>query len=123
MAQRPLQIAPDPRQVLKILRLAVAQIEAGGYAQKFSCTLCGKRRVHPDECGRIEIRLLLPAAAHVAAEQRKLRLLGNIYPRVLEERSEIVGSRTHHGILEIQNAQPGNVAAARQPQEIRRMEI
>ena len=123
MAERALQIAPYPRHMTQILRLAVAQIEPGENAENLAGALRGERHVDLDELGGIESRIGLPASAHVAAEEGELDLLGHVHARVLQERSEIVGGRSHQRILEVENAEAGDLAAPRQPQQIGRMEV
>src|SRR2546427_6486932 len=85
MAERALQISPYPRHVTQILRLAVAHIEPGKNAQNLAGTLGGERHVDLDELSEIEVGIALAPPAHIAAEQRKLDLLGYIHPRVLQQ--------------------------------------
>ena len=115
MTERALQIRPYPRQVTQVLRLAVAHIQPCKYAEDFARALGGKRHVHLDELGGIKVGIRMPAAAHIAAEKRELDLLRYIDPRILQERSHIVGRGTHHGVLKIQETEPGGVAAPGQP--------
>ena len=61
MAERAMQIAPDPRHVTQILRLAVAQVETGENAEDLAGALRGKGDIDLDESGRIEVRRRLAA--------------------------------------------------------------
>src|SRR5215468_4812892 len=123
MAERALQIAPYPGQVAQILRLAVAQIEAREDPENLAGALGGERDVGLDERRAVEIRLAAAASAHVAAEQRELGFFGYVHARILQQRGKIVGGRSHHGVLEIEQAEPGEFAALRQPDEIGGMEV
>src|ERR1700722_20260382 len=116
MTERALQIAPHPRHVAEILRLAVAHVETGEDAEDFACALRGKRDVHLDEPTGVEFRISLAPAAHIASEQRQLHLLDYIHPGILEQRGEIVCGRTYDGVLEVQHSEPSDFAPARQPQ-------
>ena len=57
MRQRALQIAPYPRDVSEILRLAVAPVEPREDAEDFRGALRGERGVGLDELGRVELRI------------------------------------------------------------------
>ena len=61
MRQRALQIAPYPRDVSDVLRLAVAAVEPREDAEDFRSALRRKRGVEPDELGRLEIGVDLAA--------------------------------------------------------------
>src|SRR6202048_825920 len=94
MTERALQIAPHPRHVAEILRLAVAHVETGEDAEDFAGALRGNRDVHLDEPAGVELRVSLAPAAHIASEQRQLHLLGYIHAGILEQRGDIVCGRT-----------------------------
>src|SRR5262245_62766119 len=104
MAERALQIAPHPGQVAQILRLAVAQVEAGEDPENFARALGGERDVALDELRAVEIRLAAAASANVAAEQRQLGLLGDVHARILQQRGKIVGGGAHTRVLEVEEA-------------------
>jgi len=53
----------------EVLRLAVAAVEPGEYAQNLGGALRRERRVDPREAGRVEALIVQPSA-YVAAEQR-----------------------------------------------------
>src|SRR6478752_8805463 len=123
MAERALQVAPYPRQVMQILRLAIPYVEPRKDAEDLAGALGRERHVEPDELRRIEARVGAAASAHVTAEQRDLGLFGHIYACVLQQRGEIVGGRSHHGVLEVEDAEACVLAALREPEQIRGMEI
>ena len=56
------------------------------------------------------------APAQIAAEQGELGRLRDVDAGILQQRGQIVGGRPHHGILEIQDAEPRQALAVRQPQ-------
>ena len=85
VTERALQISPYPRHVTQVLRLAVAQIEAREDAENLAGALRGKRDVGLDERSGIEIGGGLPPASHVAAEEGKLELFGDVDARILKE--------------------------------------
>src|SRR5580698_9738526 len=76
----------------EVLRLAVAAVEAGEYAQDLGRALRGERRIDTREAGRVEALVIKPAA-HVAAEQRDLERFRHIDTRVLQQRRQVVGGR------------------------------
>ena len=61
-------------------------------------------------------------ARDVAAEQRDLQRLRHVDAGILQQRGEVVGRRAHHGVLEIEQADAGDVLAVRQPEQIGRMD-
>src|SRR5262249_5711498 len=73
MRERALQIRPYARHVSQILRLAVADIEAGEYAEDLARPLGRQRDVVPDERSSIELGVIGAAGAGLAAEQRRLQ--------------------------------------------------
>src|SRR6202041_828997 len=104
----------------EVLRLAVAAVEAGEYAQDLGRALRGERRIDTREAGRVEALVIKPAA-HVAAEQRDLERFWHIDPRVLQQRRQVVGGRPHHRILKVENADARDVVPPRKPQKVGRM--
>src|SRR5262245_12304990 len=123
MRERTLQIGPYPRHVSQILRLAVADIQAGEYAEDLARTLRRQRDVVPDERSGVELGVIGAAAAKIAAEQGDLELLRHVDTRVLQQRGQVVGRRPHQGILEIEEPYPLELAALRQPEQVRRMDV
>src|SRR6185437_5746911 len=76
MRQRALQIAPYPRNMAQVLRLAVARIETREDAQHLGGALSGKRRIKLRECARLKAPIVGLPRADVAAEQQKLSASG-----------------------------------------------
>src|SRR5215472_16818609 len=104
--QRTHQIAPDPRLVPQILRLAVAAVEPCKGSEKPGVALRRHHRVDLGEASRIEAVVGHVPCLDVTRQQRKLELLGYVDTRILQQRDEIVGGRTEHGVLEIDDAYP-----------------
>ena len=123
MAERALQIAPYPRHVTQILRFAVAHVEARKNAEDLAGALRGERRVDLDEAGGVEVGIALTSSAHVTPEQRQLGFFGNADPRVLQQRCHVIGRWPDHRVLKIKETKPRQFSAARQPQQIGRMEV
>src|SRR5215468_6771640 len=123
MRERTLQIGPYARHVSQILRLAVADIQAVEYAEDLARALRRQRDIVPDEQSGIELGIIGAAAAEIAAEQGDLELLRHVDAGVLQERGQVVGRRTHQGVLEIEEPYPLELAALRQPEQVRRMDV
>src|SRR5262249_8373677 len=102
MAERTLEIVPYAGHVTQILRLAVAQVQPGEDAENLAGALGGERDVELDELAGVEIGLGAGAPTQVAAEQRQLDLRRDVDPRILQQRGEIVGRRSHHRVLEVE---------------------
>src|ERR1051325_3088786 len=68
MGERPLQIAPYPRQMTQILRLPVAPLQASEDAEDFGCPLRSERCVSTCEVRRVECRIGGTPRARVARE-------------------------------------------------------
>src|SRR5262249_58757959 len=103
----------------EVLRLAVAPVESGEYAQNFGGALRRKRRVDPSEAGRIEALIVQPSA-NIAAEQRNLERLPHIDTRILQQRRQVVGGRPYHRILKVEEPDARHVVPSGKPQEIGR---
>ena len=63
------------------------------------------------------------AGAQIAAKERQLCRLRHVDARILQERCEIVAGGPHHRVLKIEHAEPGGLAALRQPQQVGRVEV
>ena len=68
-----------------------------------------ERGVEPDEIGRLEIGVDFAALADVMAEQRHLHQLRHVDAGILQQRSNVISGRAHHGVLEVKQADAGNV--------------
>src|SRR5215471_4539731 len=115
MAERALQISPDPGQMPQVMRLAVAHVQPGKNTEDLARALGGKRGVNLDELRAVEIRLPAAASAHIAPEQRELGLFGNVDACILQQRCDIVGGWPHHRVLKIEQTQSSEPTALRQP--------
>src|SRR6516162_10829560 len=118
MRERALQVGPYARHVSQVLRFAVARVEAGENTQDLAGALRRKRDVALDESGGVESGIALSPCPHVAAEERQLRFFRHVNARVLQERGNVISRRPHQGILEIENADPLELFALRQPKEV-----
>ena len=85
MAERALQIPPDPRQMPQVLRFAIAHVEPCENAENLARALGGERCIDRDELRRVKIGCATAAAAHILAEQRKLPLFGDVDTRILQQ--------------------------------------
>src|SRR5262249_32332397 len=123
MAERALQIPPDARQMPQVLRLAIAHVEPCENAKNLARALGGERRIDLDELRSVEIGRTTAAAAHISAEQRKLSLFRHVDTRILQQRSDVIGRRAHDRVLEVEKAEPRQLAALRQPEQVWRIEV
>src|SRR5262245_13733318 len=119
MHERSLQIGPYAWDVSQILRLAVADVEPGENTEDLACALGCERDVGADESGGVELAAVGTPVPDVAAEQRHLGLLRHVDAGVLQERSEVVGGRPNEGVLEVEEANPLELAAIGQPEQVR----
>ena len=123
MRQRTVQVGPDPRLVAQILRLAVAAVEPGEGAEQARVSLRRHDGVKLGEAGGIELPVGCAARLDVAGQQRQFELLGDVDPRVLQQRHQIVGGGAQHGILEVDDADAQDPGAIVEPDEVGRMKI
>jgi hypothetical protein len=114
MAQIVLDEPPDPWDVLKVLRLAVALPQAREDADDLAVALRPEHGV-----GRHELRAVdTGKACEVALEHRRGERRWNIAPRILEQRDDIVARRSDDGVLEIEQAASGDRLPLRQEEKI-----
>src|SRR5215467_13946282 len=85
VGERALQIAPYPRHMSQILRLAVASVEAGENPQDLAGALGCERDVALDEGWPVKFGLHGMAALDVTAKQRQLGSLRHVDAGILEE--------------------------------------
>src|ERR1700723_2460158 len=98
----------------EVLRLAIAAVEPGEYAQNLGGALRRERRVDPREAGRVEALIVQPSA-YVAAEQRNLERFRHVDARILQQRRQVVGGGPHHGVLKVEYADARHVAPLGKP--------
>src|SRR6266404_1364456 len=101
----------------QVLRLAVAHVEPCENAENLARALGGEHCIDLDELRGVEIGHKTAAAAHILPEQRKLGLFDDVDARILQQRSEVVGRRAHHCVLEVEKAETSGLAALRQPEQ------
>src|ERR1700683_968099 len=123
MLKRTLQATPYTRNMAQVLRFSVTLVEPGEDAEDFGSALRRHRCVELRKYGGVEKPVVVLPRAHVAAEQRHLQRLRYIHARILEQRGDVVGGRTHNGVLKINDADSGNITAPRKPKQIGRMVI
>ena len=61
--------------------------------------------------------------ARVMREQPQLKFVGHFDPRVLQQRSDVVGRRPQHGVLKVDQAEPPQAVAVGEPVQVRRVEV
>ena len=104
MRQRTAQVGPDPGLVAQILRLAVAPVEPGEGAEQAGIPLRRHDGVKLGKAGRVELAIGRAARPDVAGQKRQFDLFGNVDPRVLQQRYQVVGGGAEHGILEVDDS-------------------
>src|SRR5262249_17787944 len=102
VGERTLQIAPYPRHMSQILRLAITGVQPGENPQDLAGALGRERDVALDEGRPVKFRLPGVAALNVAAEQRQLGRFRHVDAGILEYRGEVIAARTHQGVLEVE---------------------
>src|SRR3954451_11962723 len=85
MRQSTVEIAPDSRLMLQVVRLAVAEVETGESAEQPGVSLRRHDGVMRAEFGGIEPVIRLHANLDVAIEQSALDVFGDVDPRVLQQ--------------------------------------
>ena len=78
----------------------------------------GGPTTYDQERGHPRLRMRHAPFLYVAAEQRDLHRIRHVDTRVLQQRGEIVGGGTEHGVLEIQQSHFGDAFPVRQPHQV-----
>src|SRR5579863_6656576 len=115
MRQRALQVAPEAGHVTQVLRLAIAAVEPGEYAEDFCRPLCRQSRIDACEAGSVETPVAAEPATHIATKQGHFHPLRDIDARVLKQRGDVIGGWPDQGVLKIEQADPRDVVTRRQP--------
>ena len=68
----------------EVLRLAIASVESGKYAQNLGGALRRKRRVDPGKARRIEALIVQPSA-YIATEQSNFERFRHVDTRILQQ--------------------------------------
>src|SRR3954465_4088830 len=123
MRQRTAQVGPDPGLVAQVLRLAIPPVEPGEGAEQAGIPLRRHDGVKLGKAGRVELAIGRAARLDVAAEQRPLELFGNVDPRVLQQRHQVVGGGAEYGVLEVDDSDAQDASAVAEPDDVGRMEI
>src|SRR5580658_329939 len=100
VAQILLDEAPDPRNVRKVLRLAVAPPQPGEDADDLAVALSGKDRCRAPEGGAVE----RGKGSEVALGHRGAERGGDVAPGILDQRYQVVARRAAYRVLEIEEA-------------------
>ena len=117
------EVGFDPRQVLEVLRLAVALVEAGEDAEDLGGALRGHDRVGPREGRDVEGGIGGPPLARIEADQLQLELRRHGHARILQQRGDVVGRAAQHRVLEVDQADPLQPLALGQPDQVGRMVV
>jgi hypothetical protein len=96
MCQRTREIGPDSWLVAQILRLAIAAVEPRKGAEQPRVALRRHDGIELGKLSRIEAVVTGTPRLDIARQQRKLELLGNIDPRILQ--------RTLNGVRAVPHA-------------------
>src|SRR5215469_10914409 len=104
----------------QVLRLMIAPLEPGENTEDLGSALCGKRGISTHKSSGIEGGIGGPPSARV---QRQKSDLNYFHACILQQRRNVIGSRSHHRILEIEQLDAGCALTLGQPQKIGRMEI
>src|SRR5215467_2963114 len=121
--QVPLEISPGARDVLQVLRLAVALEQAQPQPQQAGVALRAEVGIGRGKGGAVERPLADRGLGAIALEELAFEIGGHAGARVLEQGDEIEGKMLGERILEIEDADPGHALALGQPHEVGRMII
>jgi len=88
----------------QILRLAVAPVEPRKGAEQPCVALRRHQRINLGESSRIERIVGRAPCLDVAGQERKFEVFGHVDPRILQQRYQVIGGRSQHGILEVDDA-------------------
>src|SRR5215467_6604663 len=107
----------------QVLRLVIAPLEPGENTEDLGSALCGKRGISTHKSSGIEGGIGGPASARVPRQKSDLHYFRYVHACILQQRRNVIGSRSHHRILEIEQPDAGCALTLGQPQKIGRMEI
>src|SRR5688572_11655334 len=115
-----LKIARDARDMTQILVLAVAAGESCEYPEDLGCALGAEDRQGESQFLLVEPGLAAPAGA-IVLEQPIGGLARRVDPRILKERHEVIGRMAENAVLGIDETDPCQPFAIREPDEVGRM--
>ena len=110
-------------QMNEILRLLVPLIEAGENPEDLGGALRPENGIGPGEIRHVERGVVRQAQLRVETEQAELEVARYGHPRILEQGRDVIGGMAEHAVLEIDQPDPGDAFAVRQPDQVRRMVV
>ena len=115
------EVGFDPRQVLEVMRLAVATVEAGEDAEDLGGALAAHDRVGAGEGRHVEGGIGASPLAGIEADELQFELRRHGHARILQKGGDVVGRRAQHRVLEVDDADPLQPFALGQPDQVGRM--